>query len=167
MINKNFDKYANKLVHAFLNNKIISPLPTKYTKKLSEAQKFRKLCESKIKKPIAGFKAAGTGISVLKKLKEKELAMNDHKQELAGHKNQLDAMKKMVAAMKSDHSESIAEEKRKSEQALRNLELQVEAETNSLVDELEEVERARRLSTSMKMKALSADELKAHASKIA
>jgi 2-keto-4-pentenoate hydratase len=72
MINKNFDKYANKLVHAFLNNKIISPLPTKYTKKLSEAQKFRKLCESKIKIPIIGFKAAGTGIPVLKKLKEKE-----------------------------------------------------------------------------------------------
>ncbi len=63
---------ANKLVKAFLKNKIIAPLPTKYTKKLSEAQKFRKLCESKIKKPIAGFKAAGTGIPVLKKLKEKE-----------------------------------------------------------------------------------------------
>ena len=63
---------ANKLVKAFLKNKIIAPLPTKYTKKISEAQKFRKLCESKIKKPIAGFKAAGTGIPVLKKLKEKE-----------------------------------------------------------------------------------------------
>ena len=63
---------ANKLVLAFLKNKIISPIPIKYTKKLSEAQKLRKLCESKITKPIAGFKAAGTGISVLKKLKEKE-----------------------------------------------------------------------------------------------
>ena len=72
MINKNLDKYANKLVYAFLKNKIISPIPTRYTKKLSEAQKLRKLCESKIIKPIAGFKAAGTGISVLKKLKEKE-----------------------------------------------------------------------------------------------
>jgi 2-keto-4-pentenoate hydratase len=72
MINKNLDKYANKLVYAFLNNKIISPIPTRYTKKLSEAQKLRKLCESKIIKPIAGFKAAGTGIPVLKKLKEKE-----------------------------------------------------------------------------------------------
>ena len=72
MIDKNFNKYANKLVNAFLNNKIISALPTKYTKKLSEAQKFRKLCESKIKIPIIGFKAAGTGIPVLKKLKEKE-----------------------------------------------------------------------------------------------
>jgi len=47
-------------------------LPSRYTKKISEAQKLRRLCESKIKKPISGFKAAGTGIAVLKKLKEKE-----------------------------------------------------------------------------------------------
>ncbi|MFL2875576.1 MAG: fumarylacetoacetate hydrolase [Candidatus Pelagibacter sp.] len=72
MTDKNLNKYANRLVNAFLKNKIISPLPTKYTKKISEAQKLRKLCESKIKKPISGFKAAGTGIPVLKKLKEKE-----------------------------------------------------------------------------------------------
>ncbi len=72
MTDKNLNKYANRLVSAFLKNKIISPLPSQYTKKISEAQKFRKLCESKIKKPISGFKAAGTGIPVLKKLKEKE-----------------------------------------------------------------------------------------------
>ena len=72
MINKNLNRYANRLVNAFLNNKIISPLPLKYTKKISEAQKLRRLCESKIKKPISGFKAAGTGFPVLKKLKEKE-----------------------------------------------------------------------------------------------
>ena len=72
MINKDINKYANKLVDAFLNNKIISAIPDKYTKKLSEAQKLRILCESKITKPIAGFKAAGTGLPVLKKLKEKE-----------------------------------------------------------------------------------------------
>ena len=72
MVNKNLNKYANKLVNAFLKNKLIAPLPTKYTKKLSEAQKLRKLCESKVKKTIIGFKAAGTGIPVLKKLKEKE-----------------------------------------------------------------------------------------------
>ena len=72
MINKNLNLYANRLVNAFLNNKIISPLPLKYTKKISEAQKLRRLCESKIKKPISGFKAAGTGFPVLKKLKEKE-----------------------------------------------------------------------------------------------
>ena len=72
MINKSTNKLANKIVSAFLKNKIISPLPTKYTKKISDAQKFRKLCESKINRPISGFKAAGTGFPVLKKLKEKE-----------------------------------------------------------------------------------------------
>ena len=72
MSDKNLNKYATRLVNAFLKNKIISPLPSRYTKKISEAQKLRKLCESKIKKPISGFKAAGTGIPVLKKLKEKE-----------------------------------------------------------------------------------------------
>ena len=63
---------ANKLTKAFLNNKLIAPLPLRFTKKLSEAQKLRKLCESKVSDPIIGFKAAGTGISVMKKLKEKE-----------------------------------------------------------------------------------------------
>ena len=72
MISKSMEKLSNQLVKAFLKNKIISPLPARYTKKLTEAEKFRKLCESKIKKPIIGFKAAGTGIPVLKKLKEKE-----------------------------------------------------------------------------------------------
>ena len=72
MTDKNLNKYANRLVNAFLKNKIISPLPKKITKKISNAQLFRKLCESKIKKPISGFKAAGTGIAVLKKLKERE-----------------------------------------------------------------------------------------------
>ena len=71
-MNKNLNKYADRIVNAFLKNKIISPLPSRYTKKISEAQKFRKLCESKIQKPISGFKAAGTGLPVLKKLKEKE-----------------------------------------------------------------------------------------------
>ena len=72
MINKNLDKLANNLVNAFLKNKIIDPIPSLYTKKIINAQKLRKLCESKIKKPIIGFKAAGTGIALLKKLKEKE-----------------------------------------------------------------------------------------------
>ena len=63
---------SNKLVKAFLKNKIISPIPSKLTKKLSEAQKLRKLCESKINKPVIGFKAAGTGIPLIKKFKEKE-----------------------------------------------------------------------------------------------
>ena len=72
MINKNLNKYANRITNAFLKNKVISPIPSIYTKKILNAQKFRKVCESKILKPIAGFKAAGTGIPVLKKLKEKE-----------------------------------------------------------------------------------------------
>ena len=71
-MNNNLNKYADRIVNAFLKNKIISPLPSRYTKKISQAQKFRRLCESKIKKPISGFKAAGTGLPVLKKLKEKE-----------------------------------------------------------------------------------------------
>ena len=63
---------ANKLVKAFLQNKILAPVPLKYAKSMKEAQKLRKLCESKISKPVVGFKAAGTGIPVLKKLGEKE-----------------------------------------------------------------------------------------------
>ena len=63
---------SDKLVSAFLNNKIIAPIPNKFTKKLKDAQKLRKLCESKIKIPIVGFKAAGTGIPLIKKFKEKE-----------------------------------------------------------------------------------------------
>ena len=63
---------SNKLVKAFLNNKIIAPIPSKFSKKINEAQKLRKLCESKINEPVIGFKAAGTGIPLIKKLKEKE-----------------------------------------------------------------------------------------------
>ncbi|MDA7562314.1 fumarylacetoacetate hydrolase [Candidatus Pelagibacter sp.] len=65
------EKTADKLVNAFVNNKTIAPIPSKFTKKLNEAEKLRKLCESKISDPVIGFKAAGTGISVMKKLKEK------------------------------------------------------------------------------------------------
>ena len=66
------EKTSDKLVNAFLKNKIIAPIPLKFTKKLNEAQKLRKLCESKIKEPVIGFKAAGTGIPLIKKFKEKE-----------------------------------------------------------------------------------------------
>ncbi len=72
MKKSNINKITDKLVEAFLKNKLIAPLPKKYTKKLDEAQKIRKLCESKINEPIIGFKAAGTGIAVMKKLNEKE-----------------------------------------------------------------------------------------------
>ena len=64
--------YVTKLTNAFLQNKLILPIPSKYTKKLSKANDFRKLCESKIKRPVAGFKAGGTGLALLKKLGEKE-----------------------------------------------------------------------------------------------
>ena len=66
------EKISDKLVRAFLKNKIIAPIPSKFTKKLKEAEKLRRLCESKIKEPIVGFKAAGTGIPLIKKFKEKE-----------------------------------------------------------------------------------------------
>jgi len=72
MKNANIEKVANNLVKAFINNKIITPIPPKYIKSMKEAEKLRKLCESKVTKPIVGFKAAGTGIAVLKKLGEKE-----------------------------------------------------------------------------------------------
>ena len=66
------EKTSDKLVNAFLKNKIIAPIPSKFCKKINEAQKLRKLCESKIELPVIGFKAAGTGIPLIKKLKEKE-----------------------------------------------------------------------------------------------
>ena len=66
------ERTSDKLVRAFLKNKIIAPIPSRFCKKINEAQKLRKLCESKIKLPIIGFKAAGTGIPLIKKLKEKE-----------------------------------------------------------------------------------------------
>ena len=66
------DKTTDRFVDAFLNDKIITALPPRYTKKISEAQKVRKMCESKIKETVIGFKAAGTAIPVIKKLKEKE-----------------------------------------------------------------------------------------------
>ena len=69
---KNIDLVANKLVKAFLTNKLISPIPIQYTKKINQAEKLKRLCETKIDKPIIGFKAGGTGIPLLKKLKEKE-----------------------------------------------------------------------------------------------
>ena len=69
---KQIDKISNKLVKAFLKNQIINPIPIKFVKNINQAQIFRRLCESKIKKPIIGFKAAGTGLPVLKKLGEKE-----------------------------------------------------------------------------------------------
>ena len=69
---KEIEKFADKLVDAYKKNKLINPLPIKYTKNIKNATKFRKLCESKIKTKVVGFKAGGTALPVLKKLKEKE-----------------------------------------------------------------------------------------------
>ena len=66
------DKLSDKLVNDFLKDKNIAAITKKFTKKLTNADKFRKLCESKIKEAIIGYKAGGTGIPLLKKLKEKE-----------------------------------------------------------------------------------------------
>ena len=72
MNNSKFNKLADKIVDAFIKGKIIAPLPSSITKKFENANKFRKLCESKMKDEVIGFKAAGTGIPMIKKLKEKE-----------------------------------------------------------------------------------------------
>ena len=71
-MNNELEKISDKLVNAFLKDKIIKPIPKKFTRKLIEADKFRKLCESKIKEDIIGYKAGGTNIGLIKKLKEKE-----------------------------------------------------------------------------------------------
>ena len=72
MNNKSLNILANQITNAYLKNKIIKPLPTKITKNLEMANKFRKICEAKIKDPVIGFKAGGTGIPLIKKFKEKE-----------------------------------------------------------------------------------------------
>ena len=71
-MNKDIDTTAKKLVNAFLKNKLISPIPKKYTKNIFYADKLRVLCESKIKNTIIGYKAGGTALPLLKKFKEKE-----------------------------------------------------------------------------------------------
>ena len=51
------DILSKKLVNAFLKNKLIKPIPSKITKNITKANEFRKLCESKMKKEVIGFKA--------------------------------------------------------------------------------------------------------------
>ena len=72
MNNKSLNNLADKITTAFLNNKIIKPLPSKITQKLEIANKFRKICEAKITDPVIGYKAGGTGIPLIKKFREKE-----------------------------------------------------------------------------------------------
>ena len=67
MKNTKIDKVASNLVKAFVQNKIIAPIPLKFTKSMKNAESLRRLCESKIKQPIIGFKAGGTSIKMLKK----------------------------------------------------------------------------------------------------
>ena len=67
MKNTKIDKVANNLVKAFVQNRIIAPIPLKFTKSMKNAESLRRLCESKIKQPIIGFKAGGTSIKMLKK----------------------------------------------------------------------------------------------------
>ena len=69
---KEIEKIADKLVYAYKKNKLINPIPIKFTKNIENATKLRKLCESKISTKLVGFKAGGTALPVLKKLKEKE-----------------------------------------------------------------------------------------------
>ena len=63
---------SKKLVKAYNSNKLINPIPEKFCKNIKLAHKLRLLCESKIKDTKVGFKAGGTIIALLKKLKEKE-----------------------------------------------------------------------------------------------
>ena len=47
MKNRSIESVANKLVNAFLKNKIISPISSQYTIKISQAEKLRKLLEKR------------------------------------------------------------------------------------------------------------------------
>ena len=51
---KEIEKIADKLVYAYKKNKLINPIPRKYTKNIKNATRLRKLCESKIKTKIVG-----------------------------------------------------------------------------------------------------------------
>ena len=72
MNKKQLNTISNKLVNAFTKNKLIKPIPIKFCKNIKNSNLLRKACENKIKWPIAGFKAGGTALPLLKKLKEKE-----------------------------------------------------------------------------------------------
>ena len=63
---------SKKLVNAYNKNKLINPIPEKFCKNIKLAHKLRLLCESKITDKKIGFKAGGTILAMLKKLKEKE-----------------------------------------------------------------------------------------------
>jgi len=72
MNKKQLNTISNNLVNAFIKKKIIKPIPVRFCKNIKNAELLRRTCENKIKWPVIGFKAGGTAIPVLKKLKEKE-----------------------------------------------------------------------------------------------
>ena len=47
MINKNLNKYANRITNAFLKNKVISPIPAIYTKKFQTPKNLEKFVKVK------------------------------------------------------------------------------------------------------------------------
>ena len=49
MTNKNLNKYASRLVNAFLKNKIISPLPLRFTKKFLRPKNLEDCVKAKLK----------------------------------------------------------------------------------------------------------------------
>ena len=69
---KQIEKIAKKIFIAFIKNKIIAPIPVKFSENINFAIKLRKLSENYVNKPILGYKAGGTSIPLLKKLGEKE-----------------------------------------------------------------------------------------------
>jgi len=72
MNKKQLNLISNSLVNAFTKRKIIKPIPISFCKNIKNANLLRRTCESKMKWPVIGFKAGGTSIQVLKKMKEKE-----------------------------------------------------------------------------------------------
>ena len=58
---KEIEKIADKLVHAYKKNKLINPIPIKFTKNIENATKLRKICESKINAKIRITPLFGNG----------------------------------------------------------------------------------------------------------
>ena len=56
MINKSTDKIANKLVNAFLKNKIISPLPKNIRERFRMLKYLENYVRAKSKNPFQGLK---------------------------------------------------------------------------------------------------------------
>ena len=103
MNRKQLNTISNNLVNAFTKKKIIEPIPIKFCKNIKNADLLRRTCESKIKWPIIGFKAGGTGISLLKKLKEKEpfyAAVYNKNFLKSGKKVKINGYKKAIITLK-------------------------------------------------------------------